>query len=104
MTTTKPINEKNTFIQQSLSVKAVILNAEPDKVKPLKPDLSDLVVISQLATEQQQQITQLAPSKQIKEIAIDTVNVSSTTGKARSRNNLTNNQAIELYQKIAKLL
>ena len=62
-----------TFIQQEFECeKPQYLMLSQTKVKPLKPDLSDLVVISQLATEQQQQNTAIrGSSKQIKEIAID---------------------------------
>jgi hypothetical protein len=73
-------------------------------LQPLISAVSDLVEISELAIEKQQQATQLDASKQIKEVAIDVVKISTTIGKARSSNNLTNSQAIELYQKIAKLL
>ncbi len=104
MPTTNPVNTNSTIIQHGLNMKTSTLNAEPTSVKTGAPDLSDLVEISKLATERQQQKTQLETSKRIKEVAVDVVKISSTIGKAQSSNNLTNNQAIELYQKIAKLL
>lgn len=104
MPTTSPVNAYSNIIQQGLSIKTSVLNAKPTEIKLGKPDLSDLVVISKIATEKQQQSTQLEASKQIKEIAIDVVKISSTIGKARSSNNLTNSQATDLYQQIAKLL
>lgn len=94
----------NTIIQHSLNTKGVSLNTSSTDDEPVKPGLTELVEISTIAIEKQQQATQLSASKQIKEIAIDVVKVSSTIGKAQSSNNLTNNQATELYQKIAKLL
>ena len=104
MPMTSPVNANTSIIQHDLSVKASALNTEPMKLKPLKPDLSNLVEISKIATEKQQQTTQLEAIKQIKEIAIDVVKVSSIIGNTRSSNDLTNSQAIELYQKIARLL
>jgi|GEM_PF-1356457 len=104
MPTVNSASANNVIIQQSLSTKTSALNKGSTETEPEKPGLSDLVEISTIATERQQQATQIAASKQIKEIAIDVVRVSSTIGKARSSNSLTNSQATELYQKIAKLL
>jgi len=99
-----PLNTNTVIIQQALIEKTSILNEESAEVNSGTPDLGDLVEISKLATEKQQQSVEIETSKQIKEIAIDVVNVSSTIGRARSSNNLTTSQATELYQKIAKLL
>ena len=104
MPTASSITSSSVIIQQSLDAKVSTLNADSTKVEPLKPNLGDLVEISKLATEKQQQAIQLETSKQIKEIAIDVVRVSSTIGRARSSDGLTNSQATDLYQKIAKLL
>ena len=104
MPSTNPNNANSSIIQHGLNAKTSRLDAGSTNVTIGKPDLSDLVVISKIATEKQQQNTQLEASKQIKDIAVDVVKVSSTIGKARSSNHLTNSQAIELYQKIAKLL
>jgi hypothetical protein len=104
MPMTNQVNTNTSIIQYGLSAKASGLNTEQIRLQPLTPAISDLVEISKLATEKQQQATQLDASKQIKEVAIDVVKISTTIGKARSSNNLTNSQAIELYQKIAKLL
>jgi hypothetical protein len=104
MPMTNQVNANTSIIQQGLNAKASGLNTEQIRFQPLAKAISDLVEISKLATEKQQQATQLDASKQIKEVAIDVVKISTTIGKARSSNNLTNSQAIELYQKIAKLL
>jgi len=104
MPTINSASPHSSIIQHSLNTKTSTLNAGSTEVESVKPGLSDLVEISTIATEKQQQATQLEASKQIKEIAMDVVRVSSTIGKARSSNSLTNSQATELYQKIAKLL
>jgi hypothetical protein len=66
MPTISPVNTNSSIIQYALNMKNSSLSAEPTKVKPLKPDLSDLVIISMLASEKQQQKIQLAASKKIK--------------------------------------
>lgn len=81
---------------------------EPSKEKPLKPDLgvfeNDIVKISQLGLEKQQKETQVEASRKIEDIANEVIRISSTIGRARSVGNLTNNQASNLYNKIASLL
>ncbi|MFT7005707.1 MAG: hypothetical protein ACJAXJ_000206 [Colwellia sp.] len=104
MPMTNQVNTNTSIIQYGLSAKTSGLNTEQIRFQPLATAISDLVEISKLATEKQQQATQLNASKQIEEVATDVVKISTTIGKARSSNNLTNSQAIELYQKIAKLL
>ena len=104
MPTVGSVATNNVIIQHSFEEKTSSLNDISTKKEPLKPNLADLVEISKLAIDKQQQAVQIEASKQIEEIAIDVVNVSSTIGKARSSNSLTNTQATELYQKIAKLL
>ena len=90
-------------IQLSLAVTAESL--EPELA--LKPDLgvfaNEVVEISQLGLEKQQQATQLDASKEIEELANEVIRITSSIGKAHSINNLTNSQAAELYSKIASL-
>lgn len=78
------------------------------KEKPLKPDLgifsTDVVEISRLGIEKQQKEIQIEASREIEDIANEVIRVSSTIGRARSVGNLTNNQATNLYNKIAALL
>lgn len=78
------------------------------KEKPLKPDLGvyskDVVEISKLGLEKQQKETQVEATRKIEDIASEVIRISSTIGKAHSVGNLTNNQATNLYNKIATLL
>lgn len=78
------------------------------KEKPVKPDLgafsTDVVEISRLGLEKEQKETQIEASRKIEGIADEVVKISSTIGRARSVGNLTNNQAINFYNKIASLL
>ncbi|PKI14765.1 hypothetical protein [Colwellia sp. 12G3] len=80
----------------------------PEKENPLKPDLgvfsADVVEISRLGIEKQQKETQVEASREIEDIASEVIRISSTIGRARSVGNLTNNQATNLYNKIASLL
>ncbi len=64
----------------------------------------DVVDISNLAIEKQQQESQLQTTKEIEDIANDVIRVTSTIGRAKSVGNLTNTQATELYNKISSLL
>jgi len=90
-------------VQLSLAVTAESL--EPEIA--LKPDLgifaSEVVEISQLGLEKQQQATQQEASEEIEDLANEVIRISSSIGRARSINNLTNSQAAELYSKIASL-
>ena len=76
--------------------------------KPLKPEISKFasytVEISEQAIKKQQMEMKTETSKEIEEIAIDVIRVSSTIGRASSVGGLTNNQATELYNEISKLL
>lgn len=78
------------------------------KEKTLKPDLGvfadDVVKISQLGIEKQQQETQSEATRKIEDIADEVIKISTTIGRARSVGNLTNSQATQLYNKIANLL
>jgi hypothetical protein len=78
------------------------------KEKPLKPDLgvfsTDVVEISRLGIEKQQKEKQVEASRVIEDIASEVVRISSSIGRARSVGNLTNNQATNLYNKIASLI
>ncbi len=91
------------ILQLSLNAKTDELN-KGKSAKPLKPDLTDLVTVSRQGIEKQQQANQLEASKQIEDIANDAIRVTSSIGKARSVGGLTNSQATELYNEIAKLL
>jgi len=75
---------------------------------PLTPDLgefsTDILNISQQAQKKQRTEAQIDSSKEINIIASDIVRVSTSVGRAQSQGNLTNEQAIELYNTIAKLL
>jgi hypothetical protein len=64
----------------------------------------DVVVISKLGLEKQQKSQQIETSRNIDDIANEVIRVSSTIGKSRSAGRLTQNQAVELYNKIASLL
>lgn len=103
MSTPSSINLNSSIIQHALNAKTTALDNKSIEVQPLEPKLSDLVEISKIAIEKQQ-APQLDATNQIKEIALDVIKVSSTIGKARTSNNLTNSQATELYKKIAQLL
>jgi hypothetical protein len=98
----------NPLTASSDIARSIVLNTSFTKEKPLKPDLgvfeSDVVKISQLGLEKQQKETQVEASRKIEDIANEVIRINSTIGRARSINNLTNNQAMELYNKISSLL
>lgn len=100
MESIKPLTIHTEIIQRSIKAQADTFKG----VEQVKPGLSDLVDISKTAIEKNQQAETLSSQKQLDEAALDSVKVSSTIGSSRSTNNLTNNQAAELYQEIAKLL
>ena len=100
MSSIKPLSINTEIIQRSFKEKVGALRG----VELHKPGLSDQVEISQTAIEKNQQAETLNSQRQADEAALDSVRVSSTIGSSRSANNLTNNQATELYQEIAKLL
>lgn len=91
-------------ISQSFASRVIAL----EKEKTLKPDLgvfsADVVEISKLGIEKQQKELQVEASREIEDIASEVISISSTIGRARSIGNLTNNQATNLYNKIATLL
>lgn len=91
-------------IQHSFREKSEAISKE----NPLKPDLGvyskDVVEISKLGLEKQQKETQVEAAREIEDIANEVIRISSTIGRARSVGNLTNNQATNLYNKIATLL
>jgi len=91
-------------IQRSFRGKSETISKE----KPLKPDLGvyskDVVEISKLGLEKQQKEIQIEASREIEDIANEVIRISSSIGRARSVGNLTNNQATNLYNKIATLL
>ena len=78
------------------------------KEKALKPDLgafsTDVVEISRLGIEKEQKETQVEATRKIESIASEVVRISSSIGRAQSVGNLTNSQAINLYNEIASLL
>jgi len=98
----------NPLTASSDIARSIVLNTSFTKEKPLKPDLgvfeSDIVKISQLGLEKQQKETQVEASRKIEDIANEVIRINSTIGRARSINNLTNNQATDLYNKISSLL
>ena len=79
-----------------------------EKEKALKPDLgvfsTDVVEISRLGIEKEQKETQVEATRKIENIASEVVRISSSIGRAQSIGNLTNSQAINLYNEIAALL
>jgi hypothetical protein len=83
-------------------------NVSPTKESPLKPQLgifaNDVLKISKVGLEKQQQEVHIEASREIEDIANEVIRISSTIGKARSLGSLTNHQASELYNKIASLL
>ena len=100
MQSIKPLTINTELIQRGINAQTDTLRG----VEQVKPGLSDVVDISKTAIEKNQQAETLSSQKQIDQTALDSVQVSSTIGRSRSTNNLTNNQAAELYQEIAKLL
>ncbi len=68
------------------------------------PFASDILKISRLAQEKQQNNSLVAASEESAEIPNEAVQVSSTVGLSRSRGNLTAQKAIALYQKVSSLL
>jgi len=68
------------------------------------PFASDVLKISRLAQEKQQNNSLVTASEENAEIPNESVQVSSTVGLSRSRGNLTEQKAIALYQKVASLL
>ncbi len=72
--------------------------------EPPKRDLAGLTEISIAAIEKNNQAQGTDSAEVISETAEDIIRVTSTIGRSGSARNLTNNQAIEIYQKIAKLL
>ncbi|WP_440875610.1 hypothetical protein [Thalassotalea sp. PLHSN55] len=89
-------------------VKPELSSVSLAKEKPLKPDLkefsADVVEISSLAQEKLAKETQVEATRKIEDIASQVIRISSSIGKAKSMGNLTNQQATELYNKIASLL
>ena len=93
---TNAINNALKFATKTLSQQANISETEKQLAR-------DTIAISKQATEIQQRESQLSASSN-REVANDMIRVSSTIGKTLSVGNLTNNQATELYEKIAKIL
>jgi hypothetical protein len=99
-------------IANPLTASSVIQRAYiPQKISketPLKPDLGvyakDIVEISKLGLEKQQNETQVEASRDIDAIANEVIKISSSIGKARAVGNLTHSQATNLYNKISGLL
>jgi len=87
---------------------ATINKPQPSPLKPAFTNLgefsADILEISKQGIVKQQTETQISASKEINKIATDAVRVSSSIGRAQSQGNLSNKQAIELYNKIARLL
>ncbi|QBG35209.1 hypothetical protein [Litorilituus sediminis] len=90
------INKVLTTASKALSQQANISDVD-------KKLVVDTIAISKQGAEIQQQESQLSAATN-REIANDMIRVSSTIGKSQSVGNLTNNQATELYEQIAKLL
>jgi hypothetical protein len=81
---------------------------ELSKDNPLKPNLDvyakDVIEISKLGLEKQQKDVQVEASRNIEGTANEVIRVSSTIGKAKAVDNLTHNQATNLYNKVSGLL
>lgn len=90
------INSVLTTASKALSQQANISDVD-------KKLVVDTIAISKQGAEIQQQESQLSAATN-REVANDMIRVSSTIGKSQSVGNLTNNQATELYEQIAKLL
>ena len=63
----------------------------------------DIVTISKLAREKQQQ-SERSAEQEIQQIATDVIRVTSTIGLSKAAGNLTETQASKLYKEIAALL
>ena len=99
------ISSKSLTISTDITQRSIKAKVESLKeVELQKPGLSDHVDISKIAIEKNQQAESLNSTTMADEVALDSVRVSSTIGSSSSARNLTNNQATELYQEIAKLL
>ncbi len=90
------INKVLTTASKALSQQANISDVD-------KKLVVDTIAISKQGAEIQQQESQLSAATN-RDVANDMIRVSSTIGKSQSVGNLTNNQATELYEQIAKLL
>lgn len=90
-------------INRVLTNAAKTLNQQTNVSDIDKQLARDTIAISKQATEIQRQESQLSASSN-REVANDMIRVSSTIGKTQSVGNLTNNQATELYEEIAKIL
>ncbi|NQY62314.1 MAG: hypothetical protein HRT38_01120 [Alteromonadaceae bacterium] len=95
---------------QRITPSTILIPSDPNPYKPnpYKPELGefsdDILEISKIGLKKQKNETQLEAAKEIEQIANDVVKISSTIGKARSQGNLTAEQALALYNKIANLL
>jgi hypothetical protein len=98
----------NPLTASSVIQRTAMPQSEQLKNTPLKPDLGvysqDIVEISKLGLAKQQKETQIEASNVIIDVENEVIRISSTIGKAKALGNLTNSQATELYNKIAKLL
>jgi hypothetical protein len=105
MSTANPLTA-NRDIQRTANL--TTLNKALDSPVKVKSSFAvysdDVVEISQLGLEKQQKAQQIETSRHIDDIANEVIRVSSTIGKSRSSGRLTQNQAVELYNKIASLL
>jgi len=91
-------SSNTSIIAQSLIIKSNQLQGFEES----KPSIEDTVELSKVANELQrtEQLTELSSTPD----SYDRVKVTTTVGRSKSSANLSNNQAIELYQQIAKLL
>tara|TARA_B100000809_G_scaffold258062_1_gene300657 strand:+ start:103 stop:414 length:312 start_codon:yes stop_codon:yes gene_type:complete len=91
-----------------IQLSIISTSAEISKDKLLKSDLGiyakDIVAISRLGIEKHQKEEQVEATRKIEEIPSEVIRISSTIGRANIIGNLTNNQATNLYHKIATLL
>ncbi|WP_372768091.1 hypothetical protein [Pseudoalteromonas sp.] len=78
-------------------------NADNDNDIELSGFSQDIVNISKLAREKQQQY-QLSTEREIQKIQTDVIRVTSTIGQSKASGNLSETQADKLYKKIAALL
>ncbi len=96
-----------TTLMQSIDIAPRSFNVNVENsniIEPSQPSLSEVVDISKTAIEKNNQAQAVDVNKVNKEAATDIIRVSSTIGRSGSARNLTNNQAIAIYQQIEKLL
>lgn len=102
MLSSSPLTASIDIQKASVALSQSTVSSKPVNKKTLGEFADDILTISSLGQEKQHKENQI--NNQETDIASDIVRVSSSIGRAQSLGNLTNNQAIKLYNKIAALL